>query len=44
VKESYFTKEITSTEEVSEYWTADQTQEVSNVMSQYLSAIQRTNK
>jgi hypothetical protein len=44
VKESYFTKEITSTEEVNEDWTADQTQEVSNVMSQYLSAIQRTNK
>jgi len=45
VKESYFTKEVTSTaEEVNEDWTADQTQEVSNVMSQYLSAIQRANK
>lgn len=45
VKESYFKKEVSaSTEEVNEDWTADQTEEVSSVMSQYLSAIQRTNK
>ena len=45
VKESYFTKEVTSTEEVvNEDWTADQTSEVSDVMSQYLSAIQKQNK
>jgi hypothetical protein len=45
VKESYFTKEVSATnEEVNEEWTADETTEVSSVMSQYLSAIQRTNK
>ena len=45
VKESYFTKEVSSvTEEVNEEWTADETTEVSSVMSQYLSAIQKTNK
>jgi len=45
VKESYFTKEVSaSTEEVNEDWTADQTSEISDVMSQYISAIQRTNK
>lgn len=45
VKESYFKKEVSaSTEEVNEDWTADQTEEVSSAMSQYLSAIQRTNK
>jgi uncharacterized protein YoxC len=45
VKESYFKKEVaTSVEEVNEDWTADQTQEVSSVMEQYLQAIQKTKK
>jgi hypothetical protein len=45
VKESYFTKEVApTTEEVTEDWSADETAEVSTVMSQYLSAIQKTNK
>jgi len=45
VKESYFTKEVTTvTEEVNEEWTADENTEVSSTMSQYLNAIQKTNK
>ena len=45
VKESYFKKDVTSsTEEVNEDWSADETTEVSGVMSQYLSAIKKTNK
>lgn len=45
VKESYFKSEVPATaEEVSEDWTADTTTEVSSVMSQYLNAIQKTNK
>jgi len=45
VKESYFKSEVPAqTEEVSEDWSADETTEVSSVMSQYLTAIQKTNK
>jgi len=45
VKESYFKSEVSATaEEVSEDWVADETTEVSSVMSQYLNAIQKTNK
>src|SRR6056300_422243 len=44
VKESYFKKEISSTEEVNEEWTADENSEVSSVMSQYLNAIKKSNK
>lgn len=45
VKESYFKSEVTtSTDEVSEDWTADTTTETNSVMSQYLNAIQKTNK
>ena len=45
VKESYFKKNVSSsTEEVNEDWSADETTEVSGVMSQYLSAIKKTNK
>ena len=45
VKESYFKSEVpASAEEVSEDWTADTTTEVNSVMSQYLNAIQKTNK
>jgi hypothetical protein len=45
VKESYFKSEVPATaEEVSEDWTADTTTEVNSVMSQYLNAIQKTNK
>ena len=44
VKESYFKKEVSSTEEVNEEWTADENSEVSSVMSQYLNAIKKSNK
>ena len=45
VKESYFKSEVPAqTEEVSEDWSADETTEVNSVMSQYLTAIQKTNK
>jgi len=45
VKESYFKKDVsaTATEEVTEEWT-DETAEVTSVMSQYLSAIQKIEK
>jgi len=45
VKESYFKKNVSSsTEEVNEDWSADETTEVSGVMSQYLNAIKKANK
>jgi hypothetical protein len=45
VKESYFKKEVTSTEEViEEDWDSESTVESNSIMGQYLSAIKRTNK
>lgn len=45
VKESYFKKEVTSTEEViEEDWDADTTVETSSAMEMYLNAIKRTKK
>lgn len=45
VKESYFKKEVTSTEEViEEDWDSESTVETNSIMNQYLSAIKRTNK
>lgn len=44
VKESYFKKEVAQTEEIQEDWDAEQTEETTSVMSQYLSAIKKTSK
>ena len=44
VKESYFKKEVTQTEEIQEDWDAEQTEETNTVMSQYLTAIKKTSK
>ena len=44
VKESYFKKEVTQTEEIQEDWGAEQTEETNTVMSQYLTAIKKTSK
>lgn len=44
VKESYFKKEVPQEEEINEDWEADQTEEVSSAMSQYLNAIKKTSK
>lgn len=44
VKESYFKKEVTQAEEIQEDWDAEQTEETSSVMSQYLTAIKKTSK
>jgi hypothetical protein len=44
VKESYFKKEVTKTEEIQEDWDAEQTEETNSVMSQYLTAIKKTSK
>jgi hypothetical protein len=45
VKESYFKKEVTSTEEViEEDWDTDATVESSSTMDMYLNAIKRTKK
>ena len=45
VKESYFTKEVSSDEEtISEDWEADVTTETNTVMDMYLNAIKKSNK
>ena len=44
VKESYFKKEVAQTEEIQEDWDAEQTEETTSAMSQYLSAIKKTSK
>ena len=45
VKESYFAKEVTSSEEtISEDWEADVTTETNTVMDMYLNAIKKTSK
>ena len=44
VKESYFKKEVAQTEEIQEDWDAEQNEETSSVMSQYLTAIKKTSK
>ena len=45
VKESYFKKEVTETEEINEDWTEESSEAVSSsVMDMYLSAIKKTSK